>query len=83
MALHKRSSTPAKLPFPGESPTVSLARAAGQMYGLNEVEETPAKSSRSKAGKGKAAAKPARKASATSKATATAKPKSKSKTKSK
>lgn len=63
MALHKRTSTP-KMPFPGESPTVSLALVAGQKYGLTEVEQAPPKASPSKGGKKKAAAKPARKPSA-------------------
>ena len=62
MALHKRTSASRKTPFPGESPTVSLALAAGQTYGLKEEEETPPKARSSKAGKKKAAAKkPARK----------------------
>jgi hypothetical protein len=30
------------LPFPGESPTVSLAMAAARMYGLPEEEQKPA-----------------------------------------
>lgn len=80
MALHKRGSTPPKMPFPGESPTVSLAVAAGQMYGLNETDEAPPKASPAKAGQKKAAAKPAGKVATTRKATATkAKAKSKSK----
>lgn len=56
MALHKRTSTPPKMPFPGESPTVSLALAAGQKYGLNEAEAAPPKASPAKAGKKKKAA---------------------------
>ena len=67
MALHKRTPTPPKMPFPGESPTVSLAMAAGQMYGLNEAAKTPAKATPAKAGKKKAAAK-ASKSSTTRKA---------------
>ena len=43
------------MPFPGESPTVSLALAAGQMYGLHEEDEKPTRSS------------PGRKATATKK----------------
>jgi hypothetical protein len=56
------------LPFPGESPTVSLAMAAGEAYGYHEDEKPAAKAKPSrKAGKKsakpkKAAAKPARKA---------------------
>ena len=46
--------TPIKpMPFPGESPTVALAMAAGQKYGLHD-EEKPAKRSR-KAGSSKKA----------------------------
>jgi hypothetical protein len=33
------------MPFPGESPTVSLALAAGQMYGLKPEDEKPQRSS--------------------------------------
>ena len=77
MALHKRTSASPKMPFPGESPTVSLALAAGQKFGLNEAAEAPPESSPSKAGKKKAAAQPA----PTRKATAKAKPKSKAKSK--
>lgn len=32
------------MPFPGESPTVSLAMAAARMYGLPPEEEKPARS---------------------------------------
>jgi len=57
-------STPIKpMPFPGESPTVALAMAAGQKYGLHEEPEKPKKASpkRRAATKKKAAAKkPAR-----------------------
>ena len=35
MALHKRTLPTPKMPFPGESPTVSLAHGGGQMYGLH------------------------------------------------
>ena len=45
------------MPFPGESPTVSLALAAGQKYGLHEEEEKPAPSR-------KARSRPKRKAGA-------------------
>ena len=44
------------MPFPGESPTVALAMAAGQKYGLHEEEEKPAKKASPKR---KAAAKKA------------------------
>ena len=57
MALHKRPDPAPKMPFPGESPTISLALAAAKKYGLAaEEEKAPAK-----AGK-KATAKPKRKA---------------------
>ena len=46
-----KQSTPRKsaapitpMPFPGESPTVSLALAAGQKYGVHEEEDKPARS---------------------------------------
>jgi hypothetical protein len=46
MATPKRSTSKAEgspqitpMPFPGESPTVSLALAAGRMYGLNDDED--------------------------------------------
>jgi hypothetical protein len=32
------------MPFPGESPTVALAMAAGQMYGLHEEDQKPTRS---------------------------------------
>ena len=53
------------MPFPGESPTVSLAMAAGRMYGLQPEEEKPAKPKRrtkAKAAGKKAASKPTRSA---------------------
>jgi len=31
------------MPFPGESPTVSLALAAGRMYGMQPEDEKPTK----------------------------------------
>lgn len=54
--------TPIKpMPFPGESPTVALAMAAGQKYGLHEEAEEPAKArlKRRAATKKKASAKKA------------------------
>ncbi len=45
-------------PFPGESPTVALAMAAGEKYGLHPEEKEKSKR------KAKATAKPARKANA-------------------
>ena len=59
------------MPFPGESPTVALALAAGQQYGLHEEDEKPAKSRprRKAAAKKKAAkASPKRKPTAKKKA---------------
>jgi hypothetical protein len=62
MAATKRSSpqhiTP--MPFPGESPTISLALAAAQKYGLHAEESAkPARSPKAKAKtKRKAPAKP-------------------------
>jgi len=50
-------------PFPGESPTVALAMAAGQKYGLHPEEEKPKRKA-----KAKTKAKPARKAQAPKKA---------------
>jgi hypothetical protein len=53
------------MPFPGESPTVALAMAAGQMYGLNEEDEKPSRSQpkkRAAAKKRPAKAAPKRKA---------------------
>jgi hypothetical protein len=65
-------STPIKpMPFPGESPTVALAMAAGQKYGLHEEPEKPAKASpkRKASAKKKAAkASPKRKPAAKKKA---------------
>ena len=55
------------MPFPGESPTVALAMAAGEKFGYHE-EEKPAKSKaapKRKAAAKKKTAKPARKAKAT------------------
>ena len=56
------------MPFPGESPTVALAMAAGQKYGLHEEPEKPAKASpkrRTPTKKKAAAKKPARSAAKT------------------
>jgi len=56
-------------PFPGESPTVALAMAAGQQYGLQPEEEAPKRTAKAKpARKAKAKARPARKATAKVKA---------------
>lgn len=51
-------------PFPGESPTVALAMAAGEQYGLHPEEDAPKRKVKAKS----RAAKPARKAGAKSKA---------------
>ena len=66
MANDKQAVKP--MPFPGESPTVALAMAAGEKYGLHEEKEKPAKSARPKrkaASKKRAATRksPARRAS--------------------
>jgi hypothetical protein len=63
------------MPFPGESPTVALAMAAGEKYGLHEEAEKPAKKPKRAAASKKTAtkktatkkkvAKPARKPKAT------------------
>ena len=42
------------LPFPGESPTVSLAMAAGQMYGFHPEDEKPVRASPKRRGTAKA-----------------------------
>lgn len=60
-------------PFPGESPTVALALAAGEQYGLHPEEEAPKRTSKAKPArkaraKSRAAAKPARKSTAKTKA---------------
>ena len=60
VAMPNEKPTPIKpVPFPGESPTVALAMAAGQKYGLHEEPEKPAKArpKRRAATKKKAAAK--------------------------
>ena len=51
-------------PFPGESPTISLAMAAGQKYGLQPDEEKPKakKASPKRKAKASATAKPSTKA---------------------
>ena len=71
MAMEKRSTPPkaakperapqiTPMPFPGESPTVSLALAAARKYGFQEAEEKPAKPQRKRRAAPKKA-KPARK----------------------
>ena len=74
MARAKTGSTPdiTPMPFPGESPTVALAMAAGRKYGLNAGEEKPARakpkrkaaSKKARPAKSKSRAKPARKTAA-------------------
>jgi len=73
MARAKTGSTPdiTPMPFPGESPTVALAMAAGRKYGLNAGEEKPARAkpkrkaaSKARSAKSKSRAKPARKTAA-------------------
>jgi hypothetical protein len=60
------------MPFPGESPTVSLAMAAAQMYGLHEGGKPTRSSAKPKAS---ATKKPARAAGKPRKPTRTAKSK--------
>jgi hypothetical protein len=60
-------------PFPGESPTVSLALAAARMYGLHEEEEKPSRPARSAAKPKKAVKKAVKKAAAPKRAKAQAK----------
>ena len=55
-----RAKPVTSMPFPGESPTVSLAMAAGQMYGLPDNEPARKKKAPKRASKARAA-KPARK----------------------
>jgi hypothetical protein len=55
----------APMPFPGESPTVSLALAAGQMYGPKPEDEKPARSRpKRKAASGRKAVAPKKKSAA-------------------
>jgi hypothetical protein len=68
-AQHPPQITP--MPFPGESPTVSLALAAGRKYGLHEEEKKPAPA-RAK-GKKASGKKTASKAAPRKKTTATRK----------
>lgn len=37
---------PTKMPFPGESPTISLAMAAGEKFGFHEEADKPKKSAK-------------------------------------
>jgi hypothetical protein len=80
-------STPIKpMPFPGESPTVALAMAAGQKYGLHDEPEKPKKASpkrratttKKAAAKKAAAKKPARSARKKKASARKAKPRSRS-----
>jgi hypothetical protein len=61
-ATPERAPQITPMPFPGESPTVSLAMAAGRMYGLQPEEEKAAARPRrrAKAASRKATSKPAR-----------------------
>lgn len=47
------------MPFPGESPTISLAMAAGEQFGFHEEEAKPKKSAAKKSKPGKSARKSA------------------------
>ena len=72
MAVEKRSNpqkaesapqiTP--MPFPGESPTVALAMAAGEKFGYHEEAKPSRASPKRKAASKRKAAKPAKKAKA-------------------
>ena len=57
-AKPERSEPIKPMPFPGESPTVSLAMAAAQMYGVHEEDEKPTRSAPKK--RAAAKKKPAR-----------------------
>jgi hypothetical protein len=61
------------MPFPGESPTISLALAAGRTFGLQPEEKKPSRS----APKRKASAKKSTKAGKSAKATRASSTKSK------
>ena len=74
MARAKTGSTQdiTPMPFPGESPTVALAMAAGRKYGLSAEGEKPARAKpkrkaatkKAPSAKSKSLAKPARKSAA-------------------
>ena len=75
MANPQKQSAIKPMPFPGESPTVALALAAGQQYGLHEEEPEQARpkrkaSPRKQATKAKRKASPAKKAPSKKPATA-------------
>ncbi|HEX4764039.1 MAG TPA: hypothetical protein VFU92_06870 [Usitatibacter sp.] len=56
---NSRNDAAKPMPFPGESPTVSLAMAAGRMYAPKPEDEKPARAGK----KGASAKKPVRRAS--------------------
>ena len=56
-AEHERVPEVQALPFPGESPTVSLAMAAARMYGIPDEEKKPAESAPKRRGATKKPAK--------------------------
>jgi hypothetical protein len=62
--MAKVSNAAKPMPFPGESPTVALAMAAGQKYGLHEAQEKPARARPKRKAAAKKSAQPARKAKA-------------------
>src|SRR5687767_14783101 len=75
-AKPERSEPIKPMPFPGESPTVALAMAAGQMYGLHEEDGKPAKSApKKRATAKKKAARPTTKATTPTKKATTPKKK--------
>ena len=59
------------MPFPGESPTVALAMAAAEKYGVHPEDEKPAGAKPKRKAAPKKASKPARKAAARAKRPAT------------
>jgi hypothetical protein len=68
---NSRNEVVKPMPFPGESPTVALALAAGEKYGVHPEEEEPKRAApkRRAAAKKKAAPKKAAKRAAPKKAT--------------
>ena len=55
---NSRNEAVKPLPFPGESPTVALALAAGEKYGLHPEEEKPQRSAPKRRAAAKKAAAP-------------------------
>jgi len=72
---NSRNDAAKPMPFPGESPTVSLAMAAGRMYAPKPEDEKPARAARKRA----SAKKPARHASQAKKSPKRRNPRSRAK----